>query len=147
MLTKYTYDKIGRLTRVNDQTDTTADATGTTWVYTYDLGGNILTKKAYAYTTESASGLTPAESHTYTYGNSGWKDQLTKFDGTGTTAHECPYVGDMSPYSMWYDSSIVITIHDGTVMDMINNERGRAVGQSVPFIILTIKLHVRSSMT
>ena len=63
------------------------------------------------------------------------------------TAHECPYVGDMSPYSMWYDSSIVITIHDGTVMDMINNERGRAVGQSVPFIILTIKLHVRSSMT
>ena len=39
----------------------------------------------------------------------------------------------MSPYQMWYDASIVITIHDGTVMDLINNERGRTVGQSVPF--------------
>ena len=85
LLTKYTYDKIGRLTSVNDQTDTTADTTGTTWLFAYDLGGNILTKKAYAYTTESVSGLTPTESHTYTYGNSGWKDQLTKFDGTTIT--------------------------------------------------------------
>ena len=41
LITKYTYDKIGRLTRVNDQTDLTADATGTTWMFTYDLGGNI----------------------------------------------------------------------------------------------------------
>ena len=85
LLTKYTYDKIGRLTRVNDQTDTTADATGTTWPFTYDPCGIILTKKAYAYTAESVSGLTPADSHTYTYGNSGWKDQLTKFDGTTIT--------------------------------------------------------------
>ena len=49
------------------------------------------------------------------------------------TAHEYPYYGDMTPYQMWYDESIVITIHDGTVMDLINNERGRSVGQSVPF--------------
>ena len=83
--TKYTYDKIGQLTRVNDQTDTTADATGTTWVYTYDVGGNTKTKKAYAYTTGSVSGLTPIETHTYTYGNTNWRDQLTKFDGVTIT--------------------------------------------------------------
>lgn len=35
----------GQLTRVNDQTDLIADPSGTTWVITYDLGGNILTKK------------------------------------------------------------------------------------------------------
>ena len=46
LITKYTYDKIGRLTRVNDQTDTTAGTNGTTWVFTYDLGGNILTKES-----------------------------------------------------------------------------------------------------
>ena len=60
LITEYTYDEIGRLTRVNDQTDTTADMIGTVWVFTCDLGGNILTKKAYAYTTGSVSGLTPA---------------------------------------------------------------------------------------
>ena len=47
LITKYTYDKIGQLTRVNDQTDFTAGSTGTTWAFTYDLGGNIKTKKAY----------------------------------------------------------------------------------------------------
>ena len=85
LYTKYTYDKIGQLTRVNDQTDTSADATGTTWVYTYDVGGNIKTKKAYAYTTGSVTGLTPIETHTYTYGNTNWRDQLTKFDGVTIT--------------------------------------------------------------
>ena len=80
--TKYVYDAIGQLTRVNDQTDLTAGTTGTTWAFTYDLGGNILTKKAYVYTTASSlSGLTPTESHTYTYGNTSWKDQLTAYDG------------------------------------------------------------------
>lgn len=93
LLTGYTYDAIGRLTRVDDQTDTTADASGTTWVFTYDLGGNILTKKAYAYTTGSVSGLTPTESHTYTYGattingisygRNDWLDMLAAHDGVG----------------------------------------------------------------
>ena len=35
------------------------------------------------------------------------------------TAHEAPYYGDMTPYKMRYDESIVMTIHDGTVMDLI----------------------------
>ena len=71
LTTTYEYDPLGQLIRVNDQNDTTSGATGTTWVFTYDLGGNIKTKKAYAYTTGSVSGLTPAESHTFTYGNAG----------------------------------------------------------------------------
>ena len=70
---------------VNVPNDTTADPTGTTWVYTYDVGENIKTKKAYVYTTGSVSGLTPVESHTYTYGNTNWRDQLTKYDGVTIT--------------------------------------------------------------
>lgn len=67
-----------------------------------------------------------------------WNALMTRDLGSSmaydfATAHEYPYYGDMSPYQMWYDASIVITIHDGTVMDLINNERGRMVGQSVPF--------------
>ena len=82
-VTGYEYDAIGQLIRVNDETDTTAGTAGTTWVFTYDLGGNILTKAAYPYTTGTVG--TAAESHTYTYGNAGWKDQLTAFDGTPIT--------------------------------------------------------------
>ena len=81
LYTKYVYDAIGQLTRVNDQTDLTAGTTGTTWTFTYDQGGNILTKKAYVYRTTSLSGRTPVQTHTYTYGNTSWKDQLTAYDG------------------------------------------------------------------
>ena len=67
-----------------------------------------------------------------------WNALMTRDLGSSmaydfATAHEYSSYGDMSSYQMWYDASIVITIHDGTVMDLINNERGRTVGQSVPF--------------
>lgn len=90
--------------------------------------------------------------------NTYWGENATKYDATAanafkhavwnalmtrdlgyfmaynfSTAHECDDYGDMSPYKMWYDKGIVITIHDGTVMDIINNERGREVGKNVPF--------------
>ena len=76
-LTTYTYDKLGQLTRVDDQNDTTSGMTGTTWVYTYDLGGNILNKKRYAYTTGTVG--TVKETVSYTYGDSNWKDKLTQY--------------------------------------------------------------------
>ena len=47
VLTQYAYDNLGQLIRVNDQNDTTSGTTGTTWVYEYDRGGNILNKKRY----------------------------------------------------------------------------------------------------
>ena len=49
---------------------------------TYTLGLKTVTEDGSVFfTTGSVSGLTPAESHTYTYGNSVWKDQLTAHDG------------------------------------------------------------------
>ena len=75
----YQYDVIWQLIRANDPTDGTAGSGGTTWIYAYDLGGNILTKTAYPYTTGTVG--TAAKNHTYTYGNAGWKDQLTSLDG------------------------------------------------------------------
>ena len=49
----YAYDLLGQLIRANDPYDTTEGSNGTTWLYSYDLGGNILSKTAYAYTTDS----------------------------------------------------------------------------------------------
>lgn len=60
-----------------------AGSSGTTWVYAYDLGSNILSKKAYAYT----AGTLGAAVHTdtYTYGDVDWKDKLTAFNGKNIT--------------------------------------------------------------
>ena len=106
----YVYDGLGQLIRVNDPTDPTANtsdiANGTTWVFTYDLSGNILTKTAYHHTT-GAVGET-VESHTYsygattingiTYGTNNWKDQLAAIDGVGITYDE---VGNPTNDGTW----------------------------------------------
>ena len=74
--TSYTYDALGQLTRVDDAQE------NATWVYAYDQGGNILSKKKYALGVSSG---TAAESKTFTYGNANWRDQLTAVNGVGIT--------------------------------------------------------------
>ena len=54
-----------------------------TWVYSYDRGGNILSKAKYAYTTGTLG--TAAETIPYTYGDANWKDKLTAYNGTAIT--------------------------------------------------------------
>lgn len=73
----YVYDTLGQLTRVNDQ------VLNETWTYTYDLGGNILSKKRYAYT-EGTLG-TVLESISYGYTDSDWSDLLTSYNGNTIT--------------------------------------------------------------
>ena len=54
-----------------------------TWVYSYDHGGNILSKAKYAYTTGTLG--TALETIPYTYGDANWKDKLTAYNGTAIT--------------------------------------------------------------
>ena len=81
--TTYEYDAMGQLIRVNDPNDTTSGTTGTTWVYSYDRGGNILSKMRYAYTTGTLG--TALQSIPYVYGDSNWKDKLTSYNGATIT--------------------------------------------------------------
>ena len=76
--TGYTYDALGQLIQVNDRSDTRSGENGTTWKYTYDLGGNILKKERFAY----ADTTTPLETVTYTYGDANWRDKLTAVNGS-----------------------------------------------------------------
>ena len=69
----YTYDDLSRLLRENNQ------VINKTLTYTHDIGGNILTVKEHAYTTATPGVAT--NTHTYTYPASGWKDQLTSYNG------------------------------------------------------------------
>ena len=75
--TGYTYDALGQLVQVNDHSDTCSGKNGTTWKYTYDLGGNILKKERFAY----ADTTNPLENVTYTYGDANWRDKLTAVNG------------------------------------------------------------------
>lgn len=72
MTTTYEYDALGQLIRVNDPNDTTVGNTGTTWIYAYDRGGNILSKTAYAYTTGEPD--LDIITKLYEYNDANWKD-------------------------------------------------------------------------
>ena len=75
--TGYTYDALGQLIQVNDHSDTRSGENGTTWKYTYDLGGNILKKERFVYNDTT----NPLETVTYTYGDANWRDKLTAVNG------------------------------------------------------------------
>ena len=75
--TGYTYDELGQLIQVNDHSDTRSGENGTTWKYTYDLGGNILKKERFAYNDTT----NPLETVTYEYGDANWRDKLTAVNG------------------------------------------------------------------
>ena len=79
--TTYEYDKLGQLVRVNDPWDNTIaietqdpQYTGTTWIYAYDRGGNILSKTAYEFTTGTVG--TAVRTYLYGYTDTNWKDNV-----------------------------------------------------------------------
>lgn len=76
---KYYYDELNQLVR--------EDSVGQnkTITYEYDVGGNLLNKKEYSYTTSATLPTTPNKTITYAYGNTNWKDQLTSYDGKKLT--------------------------------------------------------------
>ena len=76
---KYYYDSLNQLIR-EDNLDLNK-----TFVYSYDLGGNITSTKEYAYQTGSTVTGTPTATNTYTYGDSNWKDKLTAYNGNTIT--------------------------------------------------------------
>ena len=88
----YTYDAKNQLVRHDSVTQ------NCTITYAYDAGGNITSKKIYAYTTGSLDGKTPTETINYTYGNSAWKDELTSYKGE---AIEYDEIGNPELYRGW----------------------------------------------
>ena len=71
----YTYNGMNQVIREEDA------VRGTTYTYTYDLGGNLLENKKY-YLVNGVEELRGTDTYTY---NSDWKDQLTSFNGKAIT--------------------------------------------------------------
>lgn len=75
----YTYDEAGQLIREDDREDARSI------VYVYDVGGNMVSKTTYAYTTGAIDGsMTPVTTQTLGYSDTTWKDILTSYSYTNT---------------------------------------------------------------
>ncbi len=70
----YVYDELNQLVRVNDK------VSNTTYTYTYDGAGNIVSKAEYIYTTDETITAEPEKIVNYTY-DTIWKDKLATYDG------------------------------------------------------------------
>ena len=76
---KYYYDEANQIVREDNRLG------GFTSVYTYDVGGNIVSRIRYPYTEGDIQGLTATETHTYSYENPLWGDVLTAYNGQPVT--------------------------------------------------------------
>lgn len=75
-LCSYVYDTAGQLVRENNV------ATEKTYTYTYDIGGNIVSKTEYEFTeVTNLSGVATTDIINYSYDNT-WKDKLVNYNGT-----------------------------------------------------------------
>lgn len=101
-LASYTYDGLNQLTRE------TNNELNRSYVYEYDLGGNITAVKEY-------SGSLLLDVIDYTYSNSSWKDQLAAFDG-----HTITYDSLGNPLSYYNGYAYTFTWKDGRRLATLN---------------------------
>lgn len=97
----YTYDSFNQLTRVND------GFANKTTTYSYDHGGNITTKREYAYTTGTLG--TPLATVAYTY-DAAWKDKLVSYNGQSITYDEIGNPLTYRGYTMTWEGKRLQTL-------------------------------------
>ena len=138
--TGYTYDALGQLVQVNDRSDTRAGDNGSTWVYEYDRGGNILSKKLYPY--ENTSGE-PLQTTCFSYGNANWKDQLTAVDGTPITYDQIgnPLSDGKWQYTWENGRQLARMQSDNVDARFVYNESGLRVQKIVNGVVTKYTLH------
>ena len=131
--TSYTYDALGQLIRVVDGQE------GATWEYSYDEGGNILSKKKYVDDTL-------VESKTFTYGNSNWKDQLTAVNGAAITYDQIgnPLNDGTWTYTWEKGRQLKSMSKSGTTASFKYNENGLRIQKTVNSVVTNYTLHGKS---
>ena len=137
--TGYTYDALGQLVQVNDHSDTRSGSNGTTWKYTYDLGGNILKKERFAY----ADTTTPLETVTYTYGDANWRDKLTAVNGNAIRydAIGNPLSDGTWTYTWQNGRQLQKMQKSGVTAEFVYNADGLRVQKTVNGVVTKYTLH------
>ncbi len=112
----YGYDGLGNIATYRD-----ADTELIT--YTYDALGQLLSAtgskgSSYAYTYNNAGNILTANGHTYTYGNTIWRDLLTAYDGQSITydasGNPLSYYNGTRWAFTWENGRSLATATDGT---------------------------------
>ena len=137
--TGYTYDALGQLIQVNDHSDTRSGENGTTWKYTYDLGGNILKKERFAY----ADTTTPLETVTYEYGDANWRDKLTAVNGNAIAydAIGNPLNDGTWTYTWQNGRQLQKMQKSGVTAEFVYNADGLRVQKTVNGVVTKYTLH------
>ena len=110
----YTYDNVGNIA--------TYTAPGKNKVtYTYDNQGQLLSAvgdETYTYTYDGVGNILTANGHTYTYGDTNWRDLLTAFDGETITydasGNPLSYYNGTRWAFTWENGRSLATATDGT---------------------------------
>ena len=137
--TGYTYDALGQLVQVNDHSDTRSGENGTTWKYTYDLGGNILKKERFAYNDTT----NPLETVTYTYGDANWRDKLTAVNGNAIAydAIGNPLNDGTWTYTWQNGRQLQKMQKSGVTAEFVYNADGLRVQKTVNGVVTKYTLH------
>lgn len=124
-LASYVYDEAGQLVRENNA------VLGKTFKYSYDKGGNIISRKEYEFS-EGTLGE-PTASSTFAY-DAVWKDKLSSFDNTEITYDEIgnplncvarDITGDIQSHTLeWNGRQLKKISYDGTSFEMLYNADG-----------------------
>ena len=137
IIRKYTYDSLNQMT--SEILLAPGASTGKKYTYTYDLYGNLLSKKEENYTA-STEATSNASTKQYTYGDSTWKDLLTAcgnltytYDEIGNlTSTTNTSTGEVTAYS-WDRGRRLERIEKGTsITEYTYNADGIRIGKSVP---------------
>lgn len=118
LIVRYTYDEACQLIR-EDNAELNKTVT-----YTYDKGGNLVSKTKYAFTISDLG--TPTENTAYTYDTT-WKDKLMSYGGTTLTYDE---IGNPHNYTHdrlfnWVGRELREAFsEDGTRIEFAYNENG-----------------------
>ena len=115
----YTYDENGQIVRVDSQLINSYLLNSRVYnpytaTYSYDSRGNIIEKNVYDFTRDEDIASSPTETTTFTYANSGWKDQLIAVNDVELTYDE---IGNVLTYGeksySWESGRNLKSITDG----------------------------------
>ena len=125
---RYTYDALSQLVREDSEVQ------GKTFVYDYDLGGNMTKLREYSYTTGSLP-ASPSREVLGTYSSGGWKDQLVQWDGKTITydaSGNMVTFGTGTTYT-WTRGRLLESVINGTstVASYHYNDRGLRLRKTV----------------
>lgn len=126
----YHYDELSRLVREDNVWE------NKTICYEYDDGGNMTSRKFYAYHqlgTQITEADMPMKTDTFGYGNTGWKDQLTAYNGQEITydAMGNPLFYRGMKFTWEKGSELKQTAKDGRTISYAYDNEGNRIGKTV----------------